>query len=162
MQLDDISLVLLDVDGVLTDGSLWIGDNGEIVKKFYVRDGLGITLLKKHGIDVGIVTGRFSTIVLQRAQELKIDIVYQGVSDKLSVYEKILEERHLGDAQVAYMGDDLPDIPILKRVGLPAAPCDAVSEVLNIALFCAPYPGGLGAVRALAEFILKRQNKWCY
>lgn len=158
----NIALVLLDVDGVLTDGSLWIGVDGEAVQRFHARDGMGIALLQQHGIPVGIISGRSSRAVLQRAKELKISDVYQGVADKLAVYEEILQRYHLRDECVAYMGDDLPDLPVLKRAGLSAAPRDAVPEVLRLVEFCAPCPGGCGAVRSLGEFILKAQHKWPY
>lgn len=156
----DIKLVLLDVDGVLTDGSLWIGPAGEECKRFHVRDGFAMVTLQKNGIAVGIITGRASPCVAQRMQELKIELVQQGINDKLACYESILRQRALTDDQVTYMGDDLPDLPILRRVGLPAAPADAVPEVLQVAAFIAPVPGGCGAVRALAELILKAQGKW--
>lgn len=158
----DIRLVLLDVDGVLTDGSLWIGEQGEYCKRFHVRDGMGIVTLQKRGIKVGIITGRSSKALAKRLEELKITLVYQGISDKLPVYQEILHKYGVDDYQVAYMGDDLPDIPLLKRVGLAAAPSDAVAEVKKLAHFCAPYCGGNGAVRALAEYILKAQGMWDY
>lgn len=157
-----ICLVLLDVDGVLTDGSLWVGPNDMEFKRFNVKDGLGIALLKNNGIEVGVITGRHSSAVTTRMYDLKVTLVFQGVADKLACYETILQQHQLQDRQVAYMGDDLPDLPILQRVGLSAAPSDAVPEVARIVQFHAPYPGGAGAVRALAEFILKAQNKWNY
>lgn len=157
---EQIKLVLLDVDGVLTDGSLWIGPEGQEFKKFHVRDGLGIAMLKKQAIEVGIISGRHSLSLQHRAKELKIEILYQGVTDKLAVYQEVLKEYLFTESQTAYMGDDLPDIPILERVGLSAAPLDAAPEVCKIVHFHAPYPGGGGAVRALAEFILKSQQKW--
>jgi 3-deoxy-D-manno-octulosonate 8-phosphate phosphatase (KDO 8-P phosphatase) len=155
MSVAAIRLVLLDVDGVLTDGSIYIGANGEEYKKFHVRDGLGMVMLQRHGIAVGIISGRASSAVAHRMQELKITLVYQDVHDKLACYEKILRERGLTDRDVAYMGDDLPDLPVLRRVGLAAAPADAVPEVREAASFVAPLPGGCGAVRALSDFILK-------
>ena len=159
-----ISLVLLDVDGVLTDGSLWIGPEGEIAKRFNVKDGLGIKLLQENNIDVGIITGRFSKALETRLEELHINtkLVFQGVSKKLHIYEKILKELQINKENVAYMGDDLPDIPVLEKVGLPAAPSNAAPEVKRIATFLAPCAGGDGAVRALAEYILKSQDRWPY
>jgi 3-deoxy-D-manno-octulosonate 8-phosphate phosphatase (KDO 8-P phosphatase) len=160
MSAQDIRLVLLDVDGVLTDGRLWYGPEGEVFKAFHARDGLGVRLLQESGIEVGIITGRSSEIVVRRAADLHIQCVFQGAKDKIDAYEKIVRERKILDEQVAYMGDDLPDIPVLERVGLPACPSDAVPEVMSRARFRSSEPGGLGAVRTLAEFILKSRNGW--
>jgi 3-deoxy-D-manno-octulosonate 8-phosphate phosphatase (KDO 8-P phosphatase) len=162
MAWEDIRLVLMDGDGVLTDGTLWLGPNQEEFKRFHVRDGLGIVLLKSNGIETGVISGRYSAALAHRMEELKVTLVYQGVTDKLACYREVLAKCHLEDKQVAYMGDDLPDLPILEVVGLAAAPLDAVPEVMHKVFFRAPYPGGSGAVRALAEFILKSQGKWGY
>jgi len=156
----DIQMVLLDVDGVLTDGGLWFDSQGEEIKRFSVRDGLGIKMLQKNGIIVGIITGRSSKSLSKRLEELKIELVYQGVGHKIDIYREILKNYNLKDSQISYMGDDLPDLDVLKNVGLAACPKDAVTEVKLVAKFCASQKGGHGAVRELAEFILKSQGKW--
>ena len=160
MSLTTIKLVLLDVDGVLTDGTLWIGEHGEIIKSFHVRDGFGIRALQKNGIEVGVISGRNCPALQRRLQELGITLAYLGIADKLGVYHNILAEKKISDAEVAYMGDDFPDIPVLRHVGYPCAPADAAPEVKTIARFIAPLPGGKGAVRALAELILKARQQW--
>jgi 3-deoxy-D-manno-octulosonate 8-phosphate phosphatase (KDO 8-P phosphatase) len=160
MSLENIRLVILDVDGVLTDGTLWYSAKGEEIKPFNVKDGYGIKSLQRNGIKVGIITGRESKALEQRAKGLKIDYLYQGVSNKLIPYEEILKKENLSDKDIAYMGDDIPDICILKRVDTAATPADGVEEVKNIANFIARNYGGHGAVRELAEAILKAQGKW--
>ena len=160
MSLTKIKLVLLDVDGVLTDGTLWIGERGEAVKSFHVRDGYGVKALQRNGIEVGVISGRSCPALKMRLQELGITLAYLGVTDKLSIYKNILAEKAITDAEVAYMGDDFPDIAVMRRVGYPCAPADAAPEVKSIARFIAPMPGGKGAVRALAEAILKARQQW--
>ena len=150
-----IKVVLLDVDGVLTDGELLYSETGEALKRFSTRDGLGITLLRKIGIVLGIVSGRDSNIVAYRAKELAINHLYQGVSDKLKVVTSLIEELRLNWDQVAYMGDDLIDIEVLKKVGLSACPCDAIDQVINICDFVSAKPGGKGAVREFADLVLQ-------
>lgn len=159
---EKIRLVLLDVDGVLSDSQIFFNADGEALKSFNVRDGLGIVLLQKHNISVGVITGRSSPALTRRLQDLHIDLVYQNTHDKMVAYEEILTTRQLKDEQVAYMGDDLTDLCILRRCGLPAAPADAVPEVLQVAKFVSVHWGGHGAVRELAEEILKAQNAWAY
>jgi 3-deoxy-D-manno-octulosonate 8-phosphate phosphatase (KDO 8-P phosphatase) len=158
--LKQIKILLLDVDGVLTDGSIWMGNQGEIAKPFYVRDGFAIVYAQKKGIEVGIITGRSSECLKRRAEDLHITCLYQGVKDKFEILEKILKEKNLTLQQVAYMGDDIPDICILNKVGLPAAPRDAASEVKHIAKYISSKNGGRGAVRDLLEKILKAQKLW--
>ncbi len=155
-----IRLVVLDVDGVLTDGSIWTGADGELVKRFYTRDGLGIILLQKAGIPVAILTGRISKQTAMRAKELGINAVRQGKTFKGDDFLEIVKEFHLTPEEVAYMGDDVPDIPPLKLAGLPACPADADASVLPLAKFVSPAQGGQGAVRSLAELILRSQGKW--
>ncbi len=155
-----IRLVVLDVDGVLTDGSICMGAEGELMKAFNVRDGLGIVMLKKAGIDVAIITGRESKILEARARELGITDVYQGQRFKLPAFEALLKEKGVEPHEVAYMGDDVPDLPILKRVGLSACPKDADTWVKDVALWTAPHAGGHGAVRDLAELVLDAEGLW--
>ncbi|SDG13118.1 3-deoxy-D-manno-octulosonate 8-phosphate phosphatase (KDO 8-P phosphatase) [Selenomonas sp. WCT3] len=155
-----IKLIIFDVDGVLTDGGIYIGAEGELYKPFFCRDGLGITLAHKAGIKTAIITGRNSKQVAFRAGELHISEVFQGKLDKRTAYQELKEKLGLQDEEIGYIGDDLIDLPILLQVGLPMAVSDAVAEVRQEALLTASYPGGRGAVRELIEFILKAQGKW--
>jgi 3-deoxy-D-manno-octulosonate 8-phosphate phosphatase (KDO 8-P phosphatase) len=158
--LEKVCLLLLDVDGVLTDGRITYDDQGRETKSFDVKDGHGIKLLMRAGIKVGIITGRRSPIVEHRAQELGISIVYQGALDKRVPYEAILAEQGLTDEQVAYVGDDLIDLPILHRVGFSAAVADAVDEVKAAVHYVARRRGGRGAVREICDHILKVSGRW--
>lgn len=155
-----VRLVVLDVDGVLTDGRINIAADGEIFKSFFVRDGLGIKMLQKTGIEVAILTGRTSAIVAERARELGITRVLQGQRFKTPAYEALLTELGLSDRETAYMGDDVPDLPLLMRAGLPATPADGIEDLDGIVAFRAAHPGGAGAVRELAELILRAQGRW--
>ena len=155
-----IRLVVLDVDGVLTDGSIWTGAAGEVVKRFYTRDGLGIVMLRKAGIPVALLTGRISEQTARRAAELGIDAVQQGKTFKGEAFAELLRKFGVKAEEVAYMGDDVPDIPPLTLAGLPACPADADPAVLPLAKFVSPARGGNGAVRSLAELILRAQGKW--
>lgn len=159
-RLRSVRLVVLDVDGVLTDGSINISGTGEAFKVFNVRDGLGIKLLQKAGIEVAIITGRTSTIVAERARELGITRLAQGCSFKLPAYEALLKELELEDSEVACMGDDLPDLPLLTRAGFAATPADGNPDLDAVVDWRSDAPGGRGAVRALAEKILKAQGVW--
>ncbi|MCM2359543.1 MAG: HAD hydrolase family protein [Geobacteraceae bacterium] len=159
-RLSKIKLLLLDVDGVMTDGRIIFDSNGIESKFFNVKDGHGIKLLQRAGVEVGIISGRSSQVVANRAAELAISRVFQGALDKLTIYQGILRETGLTDAQVAFMGDDVIDIPVLSRVGFAAAPADAVEEVLPHAHFVARNRGGWGAVRELCDLILKAQGSW--
>ncbi|ADR19342.1 KdsC family phosphatase [Calditerrivibrio nitroreducens] len=156
----NIRLLIMDVDGVLTDGKITYTSSGEEIKSFHVRDGLGIKLAKKAGIELAIISARFSKITELRAKELGIDIVYQGHFEKLDIYEEIKKKLDLADDKISFIGDDLNDIPILKRVGLPATVSDAPDVVKRFAQIVTPQMGGQGAVRHLIEIILKRNNKW--
>jgi 3-deoxy-D-manno-octulosonate 8-phosphate phosphatase (KDO 8-P phosphatase) len=159
-RLKNIKLVLLDVDGVMTDGRIIFDSNGIESKFFNVKDGHGIKLLQRAGVEVGIISGRSSQVVANRAAELGITRVFQGSLDKLPVYRQILADTGLADDQVAFMGDDIIDIPVMRRVGFAAAPADAVEEVLPHAHFVARNRGGWGAVRELCDLILKGQGGW--
>lgn len=155
-----IKLVVLDVDGVLTDGSIWTGENGELVKRFYTRDGLGIKMLQAAGIPVAILTGRNSKQTAARCKELGIDSVTQGKLFKGAAFSELLSTYKVSGEEVAYMGDDIPDIPALKAAGLAACPADAAEEIRPLVHFVSPFNGGNGAVRSLAELILKSQGRW--
>lgn len=155
-----VKLVVLDVDGVLTDGSIWVGEEGEAIKHFNTRDGLGIKMLQAAGIPVAILTGRNSKQTAARCAELGIEAVSQGKVFKGKAFADLVKAHGLAHEEVAYMGDDVPDIPALKLAGLSAVPADAVEEVKSLADYVSPFNGGYGAVRSLAELILRAQDKW--
>jgi len=156
----NIRLLLLDVDGVLTDGRIIIDDRGVETKHFHVRDGQGISLLKRCGIDVGFITGRSSKVVRHRAQELRVSLVFQGVQDKLLLYEQIKKKTRLTDEQIAYVGDDIIDLPVLRCVGLAVMVGDGSAELKPHADYVTLAKGGMGAVREVADLLLKTQRKW--
>ncbi len=153
-----VRLVVLDVDGVLTDGRLYYGAQGEALKVFDVRDGHGIKMLLAHRIDVAILSARTSPIVAQRALELGIARVVQGRGDKSAGFRELLDDARIAPAEAAYIGDDLPDLPVLKAAGFAATVDDAREEVKAVAHWIAPHSGGRAAVRACAEFILRAQG----
>lgn len=159
-KLKQIELLLLDVDGVMTDGRIIWDAQGIETKFFNVKDGHGIKLLQRAGIQVGIITGRISPVVDLRAKELGIDILHQGALNKLDSYEEIKQRTGLSDHQIAYMGDDVIDVPVIRRVGFSAAPADALDEVLNVVDYVARARGGWGAVRELCDLLLKGRGMW--
>lgn len=154
-----IRLLAMDVDGTLTDGSLLIGADCEMVKAFSVRDGFGLTLLAKAGIELAIITGRHSAIVERRAAELGIRRVHQAVKDKLACLQQICRQSGIGLAQTAFVGDDWPDLTAMKACGLAAAPADAVEEVRRVAHWISSERAGRGAVRELSMLILDAQDR---
>jgi 3-deoxy-D-manno-octulosonate 8-phosphate phosphatase (KDO 8-P phosphatase) len=155
-----VRLLLLDVDGVLTDGGVSIDSVGGEAKDFFIRDGISLVWARNQGIEVGLLSGRASAATTRRAAELGIQIVWQGGSDKRAGYAGILAAHGYTDADVAYMGDDLVDLPVLGRVGLATAPADAVSEVRTRVHWISGQPGGRGAVRELVELVLGAQGRW--
>jgi 3-deoxy-D-manno-octulosonate 8-phosphate phosphatase (KDO 8-P phosphatase) len=159
-RLSKIELVLLDVDGVLTDGRIIWDANGTEIKFFNVKDGHGIKLLQRAGIQVGIITGRTSPVVDLRAKELGITLVYQGSLRKQDSYDDIKRITGLSDHQIAYMGDDVIDVPVMRRVGFAVAPSDALPEALAVADLVTSRCGGMGAVRELCDLILKCRGDW--
>jgi len=156
----DVKLVILDVDGVMTDGRIVIDDNGLEQRNFDIKDGFGVVALQMTGVEVAIITSKKSGSVRHRAEELKIKRFHEGIRKKTEPYEQILAEMGITDAQVAYVGDDLVDLAMMKRVGLPVAVADAVDEVREAAAYVTRARGGHGAVREAAEMILKAQGKW--
>ncbi|HEY8384899.1 MAG TPA: HAD-IIIA family hydrolase [Porticoccaceae bacterium] len=154
-----IRLLLLDVDGVLTDGRLYYGNNGEELKAFHIQDGLGIKLLQRQDIEVGIITGRSSALLARRATELGIQRVIQGREDKSRALDELLADSPFDLNQIAFMGDDLPDLPVMARVGLALTVADCSTTVAQHAHWQASRGGGRGAVREAAEFILRAQGK---
>lgn len=156
----EIELVLADVDGVLTPGQIVFNNQGIETKQFHIRDGLGIRLWQRAGYKFGLITGRSSHIVKIRAAELDVEIVRQTAEDKLPVAQEILAQLGLQPHQACYIGDDLPDLPVLKAVGLGVAVADACQEVRDAAHYVTRLGGGLGAVRETLEVILKAQRRW--
>jgi 3-deoxy-D-manno-octulosonate 8-phosphate phosphatase (KDO 8-P phosphatase) len=160
-----IKLFLMDVDGTLTDGSVCLissMSSGELseMKTFDAHDGAGLTLAHIMGIKTGLITGRNSGATAQRAKEMKIDFVYQGRAKKLESYEECQRLSGATDTETAYLGDDLPDIPLLQRAGLAIAPANAVADVKRAAHFVTKTSGGHGAAREVVELILRAQGRW--
>jgi YrbI family 3-deoxy-D-manno-octulosonate 8-phosphate phosphatase len=156
----ELELVLADVDGVLTPGQIVFNNQGIETKQFHIRDGLGIRLWQRAGYKFGLITGRSSHIVKIRAAELDVEIVRQTAEDKLPVAQEILTQLGLQPHQACYIGDDLPDLPVLKAVGLGVAVADACQEVRDAAHYVTKLGGGWGAVRETLEVILKAQRRW--
>ena len=155
-----IKMVILDVDGVMTDGRFSLTSDGGEIKTFHVRDGLGVKLLQKAGIECSIISAMASQVVERRASQLGIRNVFVGEEDKGAAFERILASKSFRTEEICAMGDDLLDLAILMRVGLAACPGDAVQEVRDKAHFVTERKGGYGAVRELAEMILKAQGAW--
>jgi 3-deoxy-D-manno-octulosonate 8-phosphate phosphatase (KDO 8-P phosphatase) len=154
-----IKLIAFDVDGVLTDGSITYTDSGAEIKTFNAKDGQGMSMLADSQYITAIITARTSTIVEKRAKDLKVNHVYQGAKNKLVALTELMEMYSLDFSQVAYVGDDFPDMCILERVGLACCPFDAVDEVKSVCHFVASKNGGQGAVREVANLILKSSGK---
>ncbi len=154
-----ISLLLLDVDGVMTAGQVIYADDGQQVQIFNVKDGLGIRLLKAAEIQVGIITGRSSQALLHRCANLGIDLVFDGIKNKLAALGKVMDQTGIGIDQIAFIGDDLPDLPLMGQVGLSVAVADAHPLVRKAADLVTQAPGGYGAVREVCEAILQVQGK---
>jgi 3-deoxy-D-manno-octulosonate 8-phosphate phosphatase (KDO 8-P phosphatase) len=155
-----IELILSDVDGVFTDGAIVLDNQGIEAKMFHIRDGLGVRLWQRSGGRFGLVTGRSSHMVKVRAAELQIDIVRQGAEEKVLAVKEILAELKLSPSQVAFIGDDLPDLPVARFVGLGVAVADACAELRQAAAYVTTLPGGRGAVRETIELVLKAQQRW--
>lgn len=159
-QLADIRLLLLDVDGVLTDGSITYTDTGEQIKSFNVKDGLGIRLLMEAGVEVGIVTARISGALRHRCDNLGITLVVDGTKDKAKALDSISASTQINTAHIAFMGDDLIDLPAMTRAGFALTVADAPAEVKTRADMITDLPGGKGAVRQACEAILKAKGLW--
>jgi 3-deoxy-D-manno-octulosonate 8-phosphate phosphatase (KDO 8-P phosphatase) len=155
-----IKLLILDVDGVLTDGKIVYADRGEELKCFDVKDGHGIKLLLRAGIEVALVTGRKSAAVEHRAQDLGINLVFQKALNKIEAYEELRATQKLRDEELCVMGDDLPDLPILRKCGFSVAVPDSVDEVKREVDYVTNKEAGKGAVREVCEIILKAQGLW--
>ena len=156
----DLRLLLLDVDGVLTDGTISVSGAGEERKSFHIRDGSAILWARHAGIEVGFLSGRRSGATAKRAAELKVSILVEGETDKRTAFAKIAADQNLTNDQIAYMGDDLLDLPVLRIAGLSAAPADAAEDVRRHVHFVAQSTGGRGAVREFIELILRGRGQW--
>ena len=155
-----IKLLILDVDGVMTDGRIVINGQGEEIKSFHARDGQGLKLLRQAGIEVVIISGRKSKANAYRAKELGIQEIYQGVKHKERICKKLIQQKKLDKEQVCCVGDDLPDLPMFHQVGVSIAVADAATEVREAASLVTKNRGGRGAIREVCELILKAQQKW--
>ncbi|MGH8645017.1 MAG: KdsC family phosphatase [Gammaproteobacteria bacterium] len=154
-----VRLVVFDVDGVLTDGRLFLSDQGKESVCFDIKDGLGLVMLRDSGLELAVISGRKSPIVADRMEELGVKHVYLGCVDKLAVFLSLLEHLGLSSTRAAYVGDDLPDLPVMRRVGLAVAVADAVERVAAVAHWQTTSRGGRGAVREVCELILSAQGR---
>lgn len=159
-RIEKVKLLVLDVDGVLTDGRLYYHDDGTESKAFDVRDGHGIKLAQRAGIEVALISGRSSPCVDKRAADLEITEVVQGPKDKVPTFERLLSEKGLGPEQAAFMGDDLVDLPVMRRAGFAVTVADASEHLFEAAHYVTLAPGGRGAVREVVELILAAQGAW--
>ena len=155
-----VKLLLMDCDGVLTDGRVTLVGDDDEQKSFHTRDGHGLVLLHRAGLRSGIISGRASSAVERRAVELGIAYVRQGTFDKIKDFERLLAEAGVGEAETAFVGDDVTDIPLMRRVGFAVAVADATEETRAAAHYVTILPGGYGAVREVTEVILKAQGRW--
>jgi 3-deoxy-D-manno-octulosonate 8-phosphate phosphatase (KDO 8-P phosphatase) len=155
-----VRLLAMDVDGVLTDGRILLDHQGRELKCFHVHDGQGIVLAQRAGLPIAWISGRASEAVQQRAMELKVSWVYQQVADKVQVLQELLRHTGLDASAVAYIGDDLGDLPLLRRVGLPIAVANALPEVRACAAWVTRRAGGQGAVREVIDMVLRTQGRW--
>jgi 3-deoxy-D-manno-octulosonate 8-phosphate phosphatase (KDO 8-P phosphatase) len=156
----NLKLLLFDVDGVLTDNTVLLPGTGPEAKHFFIRDGLGLVWAQRAGLTIGLLSGRASEATTRRAAELGISLVIQGQNDKRAAYTQIVASQQLRDEQVAFMGDDLLDLPVLSRVGLSAAPSDAVDDVRSRVHWVSAHAGGRGAAREFVELVLKARGRW--
>ncbi|MBU3948721.1 MAG: HAD-IIIA family hydrolase [Proteobacteria bacterium] len=159
-KLKQVKLLLLDVDGVMTDGTIIYDDNNIQTQTFYVRDGLGIRLLMLAGIEVGVITGRKSDALHHRCKNLNIRYIYDSVKNKVEILNEVIAKTGIKAEDIAYMGDDLPDVSIMKAVGIPIAVADAHEIIIEISDIVTSAKGGSGAIREISEAILKAQNRW--
>ncbi len=155
-----VKLLLLDVDGVLTRGDITYDDSGREIKSFSVKDGLGIRLLSQAGIGIGIVTARRSQALIRRCRDLAIDFIYDGVGDKAAILDRIVGETGVSAQEIAFVGDDLPDLGLMRRIGVPIATADAHEAVRSLCRITTTAGGGAGAVREVCERILKSKGLW--
>lgn len=159
-KLKEITTFIFDVDGVLTNGDILASDSGEFLRTFNIKDGYALQLAVKRGFQVCIISGGKGQAMQKRFEGLGIKAIFLGVSDKVQVFHQYLEKIHTEASQVLYMGDDIPDLKVMKLVGLPTCPADAVPEIKAISQYISPYTGGKTAVRDIIEKVLRVQEKW--
>jgi 3-deoxy-D-manno-octulosonate 8-phosphate phosphatase (KDO 8-P phosphatase) len=159
-KLKTITTFIFDVDGVLTDGTLVANASGEQTRRFYIKDGYAIEKALQNGYHILIISGGFEEGVRKRLEFLGIKDIFLGVKDKLTLFKEYTNTRHIEPSQILYMGDDIPDYQMLKLVGLPTCPNDAVVDIKPICEYISPYDGGRGAVRDVIEKVMKAQGKW--
>ena len=155
-----IKTFIFDVDGVFTDSRLTVFEDGSMIRVMNVRDGLAVKMAIEAGYQVIIITGGTSQGVVKRLKGLGVKEIYWGIQDKMVAYNEVLSKYQLDETQLLYMGDDLPDIPVMKRIGLPTCPADAATEVMKIAQYISPFLGGAGCVRDVIEKVMKVQGTW--
>ena len=155
-----IEVFVFDIDGVMTNNEVLLLENGELVRKMNIRDGLAIKMAIQNGFRVAVISGGYSDGVRKRLESLGIEDIYLGVKNKLEVFESFIELYNVDPGKVLYMGDDLPDYPVLRRVGLPTCPVDAAPEVIEVAQYISPLKGGAGCVRDVIEKVLRLKGKW--
>ena len=156
----DIQTFIFDVDGVFTDGGLLIAEDGSLLRQMNVRDGYAVKHALEAGYRICIITGGNSAGVKSRLNKLGIEEVYSGIHDKISVYNKIVKAHQLDEGEILYMGDDVPDYEVMRRVGLPTCPNDAATEINEVAYYISPFKGGKGCVRDVIEKVMRLQEKW--
>ncbi|WP_231489997.1 HAD family hydrolase [Pedobacter sp. Leaf170] len=159
-KLKEITTFIFDVDGVLTDGSVQVTDNGQSLRTFNIKDGYAMQLAVKKGYNVCIISGGDGIAMAKRFFNLGIKDVFLAAGDKVEIFNNYLKENHINALEVLYMGDDIPDLKVMKLVGLPTCPADAVEEIKAISTFISPYNGGKTAVRDIIEKVMKVQGKW--
>lgn len=159
-KLQKVTTFIFDVDGVLTDGSLLVMPDGEFLRRMNIKDGYAMALAVKRGYRIAIISGGHSSGVPVRLKRLGIEEVYMGVENKLVVYDQLLEKYSLSDEQILYMGDDVPDLPLIKRCGVPCCPADAVTEILQKSIYVSSREGGQGCVRDIIEQVLRLHGNW--
>lgn len=155
-----VKAFVFDVDGVLTDNSIQVTEAGELLRTMHVRDGQAMKWALKAGLPIGVITGGRSAGVTKRLSDLGLEQIYSGAADKIPPFQQFLERYGLLAAEVCYIGDDLPDLPVLRKVGLACCPADAVPEILEVVDYVSPVRGGQGCVRDIIEKVLKLQSKW--
>lgn len=159
-QLEKINTFIFDVDGVLTNGEILASDSGEYLRTFNIKDGYALQLAVKKGYHVAIISGGSGAAMQKRFEGLGIPDIFLGVSDKVAVYQDLVLKHKLEASQILYMGDDIPDLNVMKLVGLPTCPADAVPEIKAISAYISPYEGGKTAVRDIVEKVLRVQQQW--
>ena len=158
--LNNIMAIIMDVDGILTDGKIFLGSGDIELKAFHVRDGMAMNIARKSGIKIGLITSRTSEVVKKRGEELKVDYLFQGIKNKLSKLTEMSKSENIPLGKICYIGDDIVDIPLLKKVGFSATVFDAPEEVKSCVSYISEKRGGKEAVREIIQFILTEQGKW--